>query len=183
MSCENCSICLESLSGDKRELSCGHKFHTKCMRQWEEQNRGRRVTCPNCRSRVERTSSTRRPNPFPDLFSPPAGLNIVPPWLAHAQSLENAGMMAASDLMDNIELRFTRTIQSAEELPDFDTKIFVIVVISLMVLLGSLIGVNTINEACMCQHRWPPDATMITVDGWFGGTTTYHRPPMCTKWC
>ena len=186
MTCENCSICLEPLNGDIRTLGCGHQFHTACMRRWERQNHGN-CTCPNCRGNVDtgepQLRRRRRRNADTRWPSPPGGLNLVPPWLMHAQNIENAGFMAASELMDNIEHRISRSMQNMEQVPDFDTKICLAVSIFLIMILGSIIGITVANDTCMCQHRWPPDATMITVDGWFGGTTTYHRPPMCTNWC
>ncbi len=183
MSCDNCSICLEPLNGDIRTLGCGHKFHTACMRRWERQNNGN-CTCPNCRSNIDtgepplrrrrRTADTRWP-------SPPGGLNLVPPWMMHAHNLENAGIMAATDFMDSIENRFHRSL--GENPSDLDIKVISILAVCLIIILGVFLGVGIANDTCMCKYSWPPDATMITVDGWFGGTTTYHRPPMCTNWC
>ena len=189
MPCENCSICLEALTGDIRTLACGHKFHTACMRQWE--NRNHHCTCPNCREHVQQSEPIPRPpSGSPPLRrrrtrlpSPPGGLNLVPPWIMQAQHIENAGYMAASDLMDNIEERITRSIHNMEQVPDFDTKICIAITIFLVMVIGSVVGITVANDTCMCKFNWPPDATMITVDGWFGGTTTYHRPPMCTNWC
>ena len=184
MSCENCSICLEALTGDIRTLACGHKFHTACMSEWESRNNN--CTCPNCRQHIPNTSSTsrrRRRHSDTRWPSPPGGLNLVPPWIMQAQHIENAGYMAASDLMDNIEERITRSIHNMEQVPDFDTKICIAITIFLVMVLGSVVGITVANDTCMCKFNWPPDATMITVDGWFGGTTTYHRPPMCTNWC
>ena len=186
MTCENCTICLEPLNGDIRTLACGHKFHTACMRRWERQHNSN-CTCPNCRGHVDggepplrrrrrRGSDTRWP-------SPPGGLNLLPPWMMYAQNIENAGFMAATDFMDNIEHRITRSMHNMEQVQDFDTKICIAVSVFLAIILGCVISITVANDTCMCKFNWPPDATMITVDGWFGGTTTYHRPPMCTNWC
>lgn len=43
-----CSVCMDSMTiRNHRELSCGHKFHKKCIQTWK--NRGNR-TCPLCRA-------------------------------------------------------------------------------------------------------------------------------------
>ena len=44
---EKCSICYENLRSFQivRELSCGHKFHQKCVDKWFEN----KDTCPLCR--------------------------------------------------------------------------------------------------------------------------------------
>lgn len=45
--CTECPVCLMAIK--KRvmaEMSCGHKFHTKCIRAWY---RKRPLTCPMCR--------------------------------------------------------------------------------------------------------------------------------------
>jgi hypothetical protein len=42
----DCSICLESLSGDpSRRLRCGHTFHESCIARWYQS----RPNCPLCR--------------------------------------------------------------------------------------------------------------------------------------
>ena len=43
----NCSVCMEYMTDRNcREISCGHKFHKKCLHKWKlEGNR----TCPLCR--------------------------------------------------------------------------------------------------------------------------------------
>lgn len=46
-SCNNCAICLESLSGDGVPLNCGHMYHAKCIVPWLK----RAGTCPTCRSK------------------------------------------------------------------------------------------------------------------------------------
>ena len=193
MACENCTICLEPLSGDIRTLACGHKFHTACMRQWE--NRNHHCTCPNCREHVQQSEPIPRPpsgsppmrrrrnnRPSPTRWpAPPAGLNLVPPWMMHAHNLENAGIMAATDFMDNIENRIHRSL--GENPSDLDIKMVSILAVCLIIILGVFLGVGIANDTCMCKYSWPADATMITVDGWFGGTITYYRPPICTNWC
>ena len=46
-----CSVCMEPMTTrNHRELPCGHKFHTKCIRKWKaEGNR----TCPLCREEFD----------------------------------------------------------------------------------------------------------------------------------
>lgn len=46
-----CSVCMEMMtSRNFRELPCGHRFHTKCLRKWKaEGNR----TCPLCREEFD----------------------------------------------------------------------------------------------------------------------------------
>ena len=44
-----CSICLSNMLFKKltTTLPCGHKFHTKCLKPWLEEN-----TCPKCRKKI-----------------------------------------------------------------------------------------------------------------------------------
>lgn len=46
-----CSICMEGMTTrNHRELPCGHRFHTRCIRKWKaEGNR----TCPLCREEFD----------------------------------------------------------------------------------------------------------------------------------
>ncbi len=44
---EECAICLEHLTQQKRELRCGHRFHKACLRAWVRRGS---VTCPMCRA-------------------------------------------------------------------------------------------------------------------------------------
>ena len=54
--CErDCSICLEKLKRNKKnvtcvpvKLSCGHEFHYKCISEWYKTNK----TCPYCRKDI-----------------------------------------------------------------------------------------------------------------------------------
>ena len=39
---ETCCICLNTIPHSYPTLSCGHKIHPKCMRQWDK-------SCPLCR--------------------------------------------------------------------------------------------------------------------------------------
>ena len=34
MSCEECCICLNYLTNDKKILPCGHTMHNKCILKW-----------------------------------------------------------------------------------------------------------------------------------------------------
>ena len=43
-----CSICLTDITLDKKELSCNHMYHKKCIDKWLE----RKSTCPVCRKEV-----------------------------------------------------------------------------------------------------------------------------------
>lgn len=48
---QECSICMEQMyERNHIELSCNHKFHKKCLRQWRNRNR----TCPLCREEFSR---------------------------------------------------------------------------------------------------------------------------------
>lgn len=40
-----CPICIESLTSGISFLSCGHFFHTECLRKWKKHSK----KCPNCR--------------------------------------------------------------------------------------------------------------------------------------
>lgn len=41
---DECSICMEELKAGEEPLSCGHWFHSKCMRNWNT------PSCPICRT-------------------------------------------------------------------------------------------------------------------------------------
>ncbi|CAH0559368.1 unnamed protein product [Brassicogethes aeneus] len=43
---KNCSICLDFLARDFKNLPCGHVFHTRCIESWFRNKRN----CPVCRS-------------------------------------------------------------------------------------------------------------------------------------
>ncbi len=61
-----CSICKEELTKNIRETLCQHRFHDKCLRQWEETKHN---SCPLCR---------RNLYPFRDIVEPiPIGRRIV----------------------------------------------------------------------------------------------------------
>jgi len=46
-----CSVCMDPMTvRNHRELSCGHKFHKKCIQKWK--NRGNR-SCPLCRAEFD----------------------------------------------------------------------------------------------------------------------------------
>jgi hypothetical protein len=46
---ENCSICIASFSEEKvLKLPCGHKFHSQCIRDWNQAN----SSCPVCRADI-----------------------------------------------------------------------------------------------------------------------------------
>lgn len=42
---QECTICTEGVG--RKMLSCGHRFHTRCIRAWAKG--GEHVVCPNCR--------------------------------------------------------------------------------------------------------------------------------------
>ena len=46
---DECHICLEDLTGEIAIISCGHKFHYKCIDEWLETN----TKCPICRFCIE----------------------------------------------------------------------------------------------------------------------------------
>ena len=47
----NCSICMDVMtSRNFRELPCGHRFHSRCIRKWKSE--GNR-TCPLCRDEFD----------------------------------------------------------------------------------------------------------------------------------
>ena len=51
---DECSICIEKLSKSVRQVSCGHKFHNKCISRWVvsksvDESRGLNgMVCPLC---------------------------------------------------------------------------------------------------------------------------------------
>mmetsp|Transcript_24208 Transcript_24208/g.51621 ORF Transcript_24208/g.51621 Transcript_24208/m.51621 type:complete len:123 (+) Transcript_24208:340-708(+) len=55
-----CGICMEADSPENwRRLACGHSFHGCCVIPWLREN----GTCPLCRGRLLRTSSSSPPSP------------------------------------------------------------------------------------------------------------------------
>ncbi len=44
---EECAVCLEPLTRNKRELRCGHRFHKRCLRDWLRRGG---LSCPMCRA-------------------------------------------------------------------------------------------------------------------------------------
>lgn len=44
-----CSICIEPVMKDKLTVSCGHVFHSCCMKKWKERNKN----CPLCRHSLD----------------------------------------------------------------------------------------------------------------------------------
>jgi hypothetical protein len=66
MSCqhkETCCICLNSIPHSYPTLSCGHKIHPKCMRQWDK-------SCPLCRKVVQIVPFTRREEASKLIYGP-----------------------------------------------------------------------------------------------------------------
>ena len=49
MRSQECSICYEKLGRIYRELSCGHRFHFKCLNLYETYKNNKLLTCPYCR--------------------------------------------------------------------------------------------------------------------------------------
>jgi hypothetical protein len=49
---EDCSICLEPLSSDTLETSCGHKFHNGCIYRVDREKGALWFKCPLCRHTV-----------------------------------------------------------------------------------------------------------------------------------
>lgn len=43
-----CSICLDTLRCNMKQLECGHTFHKVCIDMWFSRN----ATCPLCRNRT-----------------------------------------------------------------------------------------------------------------------------------
>lgn len=44
----SCSICLDDLDRNIKQLSCKHQFHAKCINEWIKRQR----TCPMCKTPV-----------------------------------------------------------------------------------------------------------------------------------
>lgn len=67
-----CSICLEIINADERELDCHHSYHKLCIEQWliEKNN------CPMCRCDVH-------PKPKPEAKSG-NWFNYVEPYQHHS---------------------------------------------------------------------------------------------------
>ena len=47
---EKCGICLELLKNNVKKISCKHKFHAKCIREWQLSLQTNNDKCPICRS-------------------------------------------------------------------------------------------------------------------------------------
>lgn len=43
---EECPVCLDPMTRERRELACGHCFHRACLRTWFRRGS---LTCPLCR--------------------------------------------------------------------------------------------------------------------------------------
>ena len=48
-----CSICYNKLNKIYRELSCGHRFHHKCLKLCEDTSNNDIYSCPYCRNKYE----------------------------------------------------------------------------------------------------------------------------------
>ena len=197
MPCDNCSICLEPLEGDIRTLTCGHKFHTRCLRQWEQQARHTNCTCPNCRENINvdqpipHRADNRPPlrrrfgsrNIFMEHNQEIDSINRFMNNMMQAHMFENAIPIDANEFMHHAEARMLRLANNSEIITETDAKILIVlgIIIFLIAILMTLIMMA--NDTCMCKYKWDHGATSLTVDGWFGGTTTYDRPLLCTNWC
>ena len=47
---EDCSICYHPMVPLMTSYSCGHRFHSRCIKRWIEYGG---TTCPLCRFRIE----------------------------------------------------------------------------------------------------------------------------------
>ena len=56
MSCEECCICLNYLTNDKKILPCGHTMHNKCILKMENSNCKNWNKCPLCREIINKTN-------------------------------------------------------------------------------------------------------------------------------
>jgi hypothetical protein len=54
MNTETCSICMDSLTSNKVELDCSHKFHYSCLFKWNKYH----TNCPYCRSNINDINET-----------------------------------------------------------------------------------------------------------------------------
>ncbi len=52
-----CSICLEEIRNDSKELSCKHVFHDKCITEWLKKAH----TCPTCRHQETKPKPNTEP--------------------------------------------------------------------------------------------------------------------------
>ena len=52
----SCSICLENIKNDRKELSCGHLFHKGCIDLWLNKN----TNCPYCRKQVSKEFNAKK---------------------------------------------------------------------------------------------------------------------------
>lgn len=197
MPSENCSICLEPLEGDIRILRCTHRFHTPCLRKWEQQNRHRNCTCPNCRENINLEQPIlnvnsnhpvmRRRLGRRNIFEQqnqdinPHNMFMNNVMLAHMA--ENAIPIDGNDFIHHTEARMLRPANNSENITESDIKIMVTLVIVIFVIGFSVLVISITNDMCMCKYKWGQGATSLTIDGWFGLTTTYERPLICSNWC
>ena len=60
---DTCAICLDTIPRSYPTLSCGHKIHPRCMRQWNK-------SCPLCRKIVPIVPYTRREEALKRMYGP-----------------------------------------------------------------------------------------------------------------
>ena len=61
MSDDNCPICLEKITSNKKKLKCQHTFHENCISKWYENSKYNKYLdepykigkCPVCRNKSE----------------------------------------------------------------------------------------------------------------------------------
>lgn len=50
---DECHICLENLTGEIAIISCGHKFHYKCIQEWIRKKNKYTKNCCICENETE----------------------------------------------------------------------------------------------------------------------------------
>ena len=60
----DCLICLNKVHKNYNMLQCGHRFHSKCIQQWEHMliYQGKPITCPYCRNKYDNIAYNIRNN-------------------------------------------------------------------------------------------------------------------------
>ena len=51
-----CAVCLENITEQDEPISCGHTFHSSCLKKWRDKCN----TCPLCRQVIDRDRPSKK---------------------------------------------------------------------------------------------------------------------------
>lgn len=184
MNQDNCAICMEKLNGDIRIIPCGHKFHTACYGEWETRSGSNTTTCPCCRAEnavpeyngnrqnTNRHANTRRRHVAPDN-------NIGGAFIEEIFRNMHSGL----GLEEVIRMRMEHRHVNIPTTRDLSTQEVFVSSILLLIIVGIIYCIITVNSTCICNVKWNPGQTTRTEQFFFGGEITYNRPDICTWVC